>query len=214
MVNYALHPLAYDAADLAPATSADWLTRHRDIHHAGYLRRVKAILQRYPRLQGRTIEELLRRIGDIPQEVRDELIFEAGGHADHQFLWKILGPARANNAPIGELASVLTRQFGSFDGFRAQFEQAALGLRGPGWAFLSRVAPDGVETLEILALPGNGSVLPLGKPGILICDLWEHAYEREYGDDRAAWLSAYWSIVNWAECERRLIGLREGRTHL
>lgn len=211
---YTLNPVSFAGEALAPAVPADWFTRHREIHHTGYLRRVNALLDRYPQLQGRTVEELLRNTQDIPQEIRDEFVFEAGGHADHQFLWKILGPVRENNAPSGELAEALGKHFGSFENFRVQFELCALSLHGPGWAFLSRTAPEGVETLEILALPGNGSVLPLGKPGILICDMWEHAYEREHGDDRAAWLRAYWQIVNWDECERRIIGLREGRTHL
>lgn len=213
-MTFALNPVPHTGEQLFPAVPTDWFARHRDIHHAGYIKRVNALLTRYPHLQNRTVEDLLRRIDDVPQEIRDEFRFEAGGHADHQFLWKILGPVRENNAPFGELAEALERHFGSFDNFRVQFEMAALSLHGPGWAFLSRTAPQGVETLEILALPGNGSVLPLGKPGILICDMWEHAYEREHGDDRAAWLSSFWKIVSWDECERRLIGLREGRTHL
>jgi Fe-Mn family superoxide dismutase len=211
---YSLNPLPYESADLVPAVPADWLQRHRDIHHGSYIRRVNTILQSYPQLQGRTVEELLRKIPEIPEQIRDELVFEAGGHADHQFLWKILGPAKQNNRAIGNLAAALTAHFGSFEDFCAQFERCALGLRGHGWAFLSRTAPQGKEMLEILALPGNGSVLPLGKPGILICDMWEHAYEREHGDDRAAWLKSFWQMVNWDECERRLEGLRQGRTHL
>ncbi len=211
---YSLNPISYCADDLSPAVPADWLERHRTIHHAGYIRRVNAFLERYPQLQGRSVEELLRKTHEIPEEIRDELVFEAGGHADHQFLWKILGHAKENNAPSGELMEALERHFGSFDNFRVQFELCAMSLHGPGWAFLLRTAPQGVETFEILALSGNGSVLPLGKPGVLICDMWEHAYEREHGDDRAAWLRAFWQIVNWDECNRRLIGMREGKTHL
>lgn len=213
-MTYRINPVSYSGDDLCPAVPADWLTRHRDIHHAGYLNRVNALLARYPQLQGRTVEDLLRRSDEIPAEIRDELLYEAGGHADHQFLWKILGPARENNEPIGELAAALDNHFGSFSNFRAQFNLCALSLHGPGWAFLSRTAPAGEEKLEILALPGNGSVLPLGKPGILVCDMWEHAYEREHGDDRVGWLNAFWSMVSWEECERRILGLRAGKTHL
>ena len=127
---------------------------------------------------------------------------------------KVIVLAKKQNSQFGELEAAMNVRLGSVAAFRSRFEAAALGLRGSGWAFLSRTTPGGVETLEILALPGNGSVLPLGKPGILICDMWEHAYEREHGDDRAAWLRAYWMMVDWVECERRLVGLREGRTHL
>ena len=213
-MSYTFNDVKFTGRELAPAVPEDWFERHRDLHHGGYLNRVNALIARYPSLQNRSVEDLLRSIEDAPEAIREQLRFEAGGHADHQFFWKILGPAKTDNAPFGELAAAITRQFGSFETFRTQFSAAALALRGPGWAFLSRTAPESVEKLEILVLPGNGSVLPLGKPGILICDLWEHAYEREHGDDRAAWLQAFWRIVAWDECEKRIIGLREGRTHL
>ena len=74
---YSLNPVSYSAGDLSPAVPADWLTRHRDVHHAGYLRRVNALLDRYPQLHGRTVEDLLRKAQDIPEEIRDELLFEA-----------------------------------------------------------------------------------------------------------------------------------------
>lgn len=213
-MSFALNDTPYDGAALAPAVPADWFERHRQVHHLGYTRRVNALIAAHPQLQDRSVEDILRQIAQGPAAIREELAFEAGGHANHQFLWKILGPATADNQPFGELLAAINRQYGSFRAFRQAFEQAALALHGPGWAFLSRVTPGGVEALEIVVLAGNGSVLPIGKPGILVCDLWEHAYEREHGDDRAAWLRAYWSLVSWAECERRLTGLREGRMHL
>jgi Fe-Mn family superoxide dismutase len=204
-VTYSLNPIDWTYEDLEPHVPAADAKRHREGVHQAYIDALNALVADNPELAGKTVEELLRGIDDVPRAVRQQTAHLAGGHANHQFLWKVLGPASPRQ-PVGELAAEIDRTYGSFGGFRSAFEAAAAGLGVEGWVFLSLSRPL-TGDLEIVALPGNGSVLPIAKPGILICDLWDH------GTGRPAF-PAYWDIVDWNVGEYRYTGLRVGKTHL
>lgn len=209
---YELPPLRFAADALAPHIDADMLRRHHDIHHRAYLERLNAALAPYPELQGRTIEELLRMMPGLPVETRAALEDVAGGYANHQFQWKVIGP-QGGGQPDGALAEAIARSFGSFAAFRARFITAALAHVGSGWAFLA-VPRLGTDALEILTLPNNASVLPIGKPGVLICDLWEHAYDAQYPAARAAYLDAFFRVVDWPVCGERFDSFASGKMHI
>ena len=110
--------------------------------------------------------------------------------------------AKRGTRPAPALAAKLEQTFGSFAGFVRAFTSAALAHDGDGWAFLSLSRPRQTE-IEIVVLRHNGNVLELRKPGILICDLWEHAYQDDHGGDRAAWLDAYLKVLDWEQCSVR-----------
>ena len=207
VVPFEVPPIRFDADALAPAITAAALNAHHDRFHEGYAAAINAMLTPYPELADRSIEEILQAPEALPPEVRDAAVDVGGAHASHQFFWKVIGPG-GGDAPGRDLAAAMDRDLGGVASFGAAFERAALALDGPGFAYLTLTAPE-TDRLEIVVLPGNGSVLSIGKPGILVCDLWDHAWAADH-PDRAAWLSAFWTIVDWGVCEDRYIALRAG----
>jgi superoxide dismutase, Fe-Mn family len=207
---YVLPPLPYSYDALAPAIDAETLRLHHDKHHRAYVDGINAALAEYPQWQGLTIEEVLRRLPELPDEIRRTVRNQGGGHANHQFFWKTLTPV-GRGQPGGELLASIVRDFGSFDRFKATFEAEAMKQFGSGWAFLV-CRPNQDFKLEIVTLPNQDSVLSLTDPapGLLICDLWEHAYYLGYKNRRADWLKAWWGIVHWDYVSERLDGIREG----
>ena len=210
-MTFALPDLRYGYDALEPFVDREALRWHHAVCHRGYVDAINRLLVSHPDLNGQTVETLLRRLDEAPARIRQDVQHLAGGHANHQFQWKVIAP-QARAEPRGALAEAIDADFGSFAAFREAFTAAALRLEPEGWAFLSLSAPR-TGHLEILTLAGNGSVLPIGKPGILICDLWPHA-AGERQPEREAYLETYWRIVDWPACEARLAGLREGRSQL
>ena len=135
----------------------------------------------------------------------------AGGHANHQFFWKIIGPT-CDTKPSGRLAEQLTEDFGGLPSFQDQFTNAATRHFGSSWAFLV-INPES-KKLEILTLPNQDSVLLHKRPGLLACDLWEHAYYLTYQNRRAEYLQAWWNVVAWDVVSKRLDHFYAGKKQL
>ena len=135
----------------------------------------------------------------LPEAVRGPVRNNGGGHWNHSFFWKLMGPG-AGGAPSGKLADEIKATFGSFDDFKAAFKAAAAGRFGSGWAWLV-VAPDG--TLSVTSTPNQDTPVMEGKTAILGLDVWEHAYYLKYQNKRPDYIEAWWNVVNWAEVARR-----------
>jgi len=202
------HP--YDA--YAPHVDATTMRIHHDRHHRAYVDALNALLAGHPHLHGRSVEDLLRNLGDVPADLRPLVRHHAGGHANHQFLWKIIRPG-PERPPEGLMAEQLTREFGSPAAFKAAFRAAAGGLLGPGWVFLV-ADPRQDHRLRIVTTAGQQSVLPLGLPALMGCDLWEHAYYLRHQDRWTEHLDALWNVVDWQVVEQRYRGALERRAHL
>lgn len=200
-------PYAYDA--LEPVISAETMRLHHDKHHQAYIDALNKAVESYPEGYGKTIEELLGRQDQIPEAIRTTVRNQGGGHANHQFFWKIMKPG-GGGEPDGELADAIKRDFGSFDQFQQAFQTAGAAHFGSGWVFLVTDPKQGGK-LEILTLPNQDSVLPLGKPGLLASDLWEHAYYLQYQNRRADYLKAWWNVVAWDVVSFRLKAIRAQR---
>jgi len=211
---YTLPALPFGYADLEPVMDETTLRLHHDAHHRLYIDGVNAALSRHPLWLGLTIEEVLRRLPEIPADIRDTVRNQGGGHANHQFFWKVLTP-NGPGRPRGDLLAAIERDFGCLEDFKRQFETAGQRHFGSGWVFLV-CRPRQAFRLEILTLPNQDSVLSLPEPapGLLICDVWEHAYYLKYRNRRSDWLKAWWDIVHWDYIEDRLQGIREGRKQL
>ncbi|MBV9076285.1 MAG: superoxide dismutase, partial [Methylobacteriaceae bacterium] len=177
---YVLPPLKFAYEALEPAINAATMRLHHDKHHQGYVEKVNEALGSHPEWLGRTIEDVLRHLDELPEEIRQTVRNQGGGHANHQFFWKILTPGGAPQGPEGELKAALEAGWGSVDAFKAAFEEAGAKLFGAGWVFLV-ARPQRGFALEILARPNQDSVLlePEPAPGLLCCDVWEHAYYLE-----------------------------------
>lgn len=205
---YHFLPLRFQYHELMPAMSEEEARFHHDDVHSAYLAEINRLLEPYPELAGKSIEYVLANPQKVPADIREAVRYAGGGHANHQFMWKIIGKHR-NTAPSGELALAIDKKFGRFANFRSAFTDAALGLDGDGWVFLSLAAPKSTA-LEIVVTRENGNVLELGKPGIMLCDLWNHAYDSRFAGNRSAWLESYLEIVDWGQCDIRYDLLVQG----
>jgi Fe-Mn family superoxide dismutase len=142
---------------------------------------------------------LIANINAIPEDIRNVVRNNGGGHANHTFFWTIIGP-KAGGHPQGKIAAAIDQAFGSFDAFKEKFAQAATTRFGSGWAWLS-VAKDG--KLEISSTANQDSPLMEGKTPLLGIDVWEHAYYLHYQNRRPDYIAAFWNVVNWQEVEKR-----------
>ncbi|MBV8870685.1 MAG: superoxide dismutase [Acetobacteraceae bacterium] len=213
-MTYQLPPLPYDYAALEPVIDAETMRLHHDKHHRAYVDAVNRAIADQPQLQDKTIEELLRGLDEVPEAIRATVRNNGGGHANHQLFWKIMAPPGQGGGgePRGALAEQIGRDFGSFGAMRACFEEAGAKHFGSGWVFLVMSPKD--QRLEILTLPNQDSVLPVGKPALLANDLWEHAYYLKHRNRRPEYLRAWWGAVNWPYVGERFQGIREGKKQL
>jgi Fe-Mn family superoxide dismutase len=182
-------PYAYDA--LEPNIDARTMEIHHDKHHAAYVANLNKALEGTDFLTQK-IDALLRDIDKVPEKIRQAVINNGGGHANHSLFWEIMGPG-GGGAPSGELARAIDAAFGSFDKFQAQLSDAAVKRFGSGWAWL--VASKG--KLEVVSYPNQDSPLLKGQAPILGIDVWEHAYYLKYQNQRPAYVKAWWNTVNW-----------------
>jgi superoxide dismutase, Fe-Mn family len=206
---YEFLPLGYSYADLAPAMSEKTARWHHDVVHGSYLAAINRLLEPYPDIAALTIEQVLSHPEKVPDAIRGEARFAGGGHANHQFTWKILGANRGTK-PSPTLGAKIDETFGSFGAFITQFKTAALALDGDGWIFLSLAVPR-APGIEIVLRHGNDNVLEIRKPGILLCDLWQHASHDDHRGDREAWLDAYLQVLDWTQCSIRYDRLVAGQ---
>jgi Fe-Mn family superoxide dismutase len=197
---YELPPLPYAKNALEPHIDAQTMEIHHDKHHAAYVTNVNKAISGKADLENKSVEDLIKNLSAVPEDIRGVVRNNGGGHANHSFFWKILGP-NSGGAPTGKLADDIKATFGSFDAFKEKFEAAGVGRFGSGWAWL--VVNNG--KLEIVStanqdnpIMGKAIAGTEGKP-LLGCDVWEHAYYLKYQNRRADYLKAFWNVVNWAE---------------
>lgn len=187
---------AYDA--LEPAIDAMTMRIHHSRHHQGYVDKLNAALKPYAALQSWKLGALLKRLPALPESVRTAVQNNGGGHFNHTFFWMVLSP-NGSGKPTGALGQALIQTFGSFHGFKTQFERAATGLFGSGWVWLVR---DDQRNLQILQTAQQDTPLALGLTPIFGLDVWEHAYYLQYQNRRADYVANIWNVVNWRQCER------------
>ncbi len=192
-------PYAYDA--LEPHIDARTMEIHHTKHHQAYIDNLNKALEKYADLQAKPLEELLRNLNTVPEDIRTVVRNHGGGHANHSLFWQIMGPTRALG-PGGALSPALDAAFGSFDAFKDTFSKAAAGRFGSGWAWLV-VSPAG--ELKVYSTANQDSPLMDGDTPILGLDVWEHAYYLKYQNRRADYIAAWWHVVNWGEVTERYI---------
>lgn len=196
-----LPPLRFGYDALEPYIDAETMELHHDKHHKAYVDNLNRTLEAFPQLAELTVEDLLRRLDQVPETIRTAVRTNGGGHINHGFFWEILGPG-GDGAPKGAIGDAITRDFGSFEGFQSLFTGAATQHFGSGWTFLA-VNPSR-QRLEIVSLPNQDTVLVHGTPGLLCCDVWEHAYYLKYRNRRPEYLSAWWKVIAWDAVDERL----------
>jgi Fe-Mn family superoxide dismutase len=196
--------LPYPTDALEPHIDKTTMELHHGKHHATYVNNLNAALEKHPQLQSKSIEELLRGIATVPEDIRTMVRNNGGGHANHTLFWQLMGP-RAGGEPTGDIAEALKTSFGSFKSFKDQFSKAALDRFGSGWAWvISRHGSLAIETT-----PNQDSPLMEGKIPVIGLDVWEHAYYLKYQNRRVDYIGAWWSVVNWTAINRQLAIARE-----
>jgi superoxide dismutase, Fe-Mn family len=186
-------PYAYDA--LEPYVDAKTMELHHTKHHQAYINNALAALEGLDGLRALPVEQLLRQLDSAPQDKRQALINNAGGHANHSLFWRVMAP-KAGGAPQGALGAAIDTAFGGFDAFKEQFAKAAMTRFGSGWAWL---VFDTAGQLAITSTANQDSPLSLGQSPLLGLDVWEHAYYLNYQNRRADYISAWWNVVNWEQ---------------
>jgi Fe-Mn family superoxide dismutase len=199
---YILPPLPYGYADLAPIIDEPTMRLHHDKHHQAYTDGINAALAKHPQWQGLPIEDVLRRLSEVPADIREAVRNQGGGYANHNLFWEILAPG-GKGTLNGDLLQRIKSSFGSQDAFMKRFEEVGTKHFGSGWVFLACTARSASE-LEIVSLPNQDTVLSNGRVPLLACDLWEHAYYLKYNNRRPQWLHAWWDVVNWTRVAERL----------
>ena len=201
---YTLPPLAYPYNALEPHIDARTMEIHHTKHHQAYINNVNNALKGKADLENKPVEQLIANMNAIPEDIRNVVRNNGGGHANHTFFWTIIGP-NAGGQPKEKVAAAINASFGSFDAFKEKFAQAATTRFGSGWAWVT-VAKDG--KLEISSTPNQDSPLMEGKTPILGIDVWEHAYYLHYQNRRPDYIAAFWNVVNWQEVEKRFNSTR------
>ncbi|HEO8046187.1 TPA: superoxide dismutase SodA [Streptococcus agalactiae] len=182
-------PYAYDA--LEPHIDAETMTLHHDKHHATYVANANAALEKHPEI-GEDLEALLADVSQIPEDIRQAVINNGGGHLNHALFWELMSPEETQISQ--ELSEDIDATFGSFEDFKAAFTAAATGRFGSGWAWLV-VNAEG--KLEVLSTANQDTPIMEGKKPILGLDVWEHAYYLNYRNVRPNYIKAFFEIINW-----------------
>jgi Fe-Mn family superoxide dismutase len=195
---FTLPPLPYGYDALEPTIDAETMKLHHDFHHKAYVDNLNKALAGQPELLSKSIVDILRNISSVPENIRQAVINNGGGHANHTMFWEIMGQG-AGGKPTGELASAIDETFGSFDKFRDQLSQSAVTRFGSGWGWL--VLDQG--KLKILSTANQDSPYMKGQYPIMGIDVWEHAYYLKYRNRRPEYVKAWWNVANWEKISER-----------
>jgi Fe-Mn family superoxide dismutase len=191
---FVLPKLGYDYDALEPHFDAQTMEIHHSKHHQAYITNANNALKTQPTLGKLSAEDMVRRLGEMPEAVRATLRNNVGGHLNHAHFWQVIGP-KAGGTPRGEIAAAIEKTFGSFDQFKTRFAAAAMGRFGSGWAWLVR--QDG--KLAVVSTANQDTPLSEGAVPLLGLDVWEHAYYLKYRNRRADFVAAFWQVVRWEQ---------------
>lgn len=189
-------PYAHDA--LEKAIDKTTMEIHHGRHHKAYVDNLNAAIQGRSEFDGQSIEAILAKAATLPDDIRQKVINNGGGHANHTLFWETMSP-NGGGDPSGVLADAITSTFGDLATLKQKVKEAALARFGSGWSWV--VVSGG--KLEILSTANQDSPLMHGKTPILGVDVWEHAYYLRYQNKRADYVDAFWHVINWSDVAAR-----------
>jgi len=199
---YELPPLPYAYEALEPFIDAETMHLHHDKHHQAYINNVNAALAGHPDLAAKSVDDLVRDLADVPEDIRGAVRNNGGGHSNHTAFWSIMGPvgsAGVGGTPTGAIGEQIVADFGDFEAFKKTFNETTAKQFGSGWGWL--VFQSG--KLKVITTANQDSPLTHGLYPILGNDVWEHAYYLKYQNKRPDYLAAWWNVVNWTEVNKR-----------
>lgn len=203
---YTLPPLSYAANALEPHIDAKTMEIHHGKHHAAYVKNLNAALKDHGEAAKLPLEQLLAKLGEMPDTVRTALRNNGGGHANHSMFWQIMGAP--GTRPDGDLAAAIDRDLGGLDKLMELFNTAGTKVFGSGWVF---VTSDASGKLAIVSKPNQDTPIMDGGRVLMGNDVWEHAYYLNYQNRRADYLKAWWNVVNWKAVGERYAAAKAGK---
>jgi Fe-Mn family superoxide dismutase len=199
-------PYAFNA--LEPHIDALTMEIHSQRHHKAYVDNLNKALEGHPDLQTHDIVSLLRNIKIVPESIRQAVINNGGGHANHALFWEIMGP-NGGGEPTGAIAEAINQAFGDFAKMKETVKANGLGQFGSGWSWI--VYNPTTTKLEAIKRPNQDSPLMDGLVPVLGIDVWEHAYYLKYQNKRADYIDAWWHTVNWKAVEEKYSAAKAGK---
>ncbi len=189
---HTLPELPYAHSALEPHIDAQTMEIHHGKHHQGYVNNLNAALEGHNDLAELDVEELLKNIEQVPEDIRQAVINNGGGHANHSLFWSIMAP-NGGELSSGEIGEAIKSAFGSLEAANEEFTTAATKRFGSGWAWLV-IGDDG---LEIYSTANQDSPIMQGHTPVLGIDVWEHAYYLNYQNRRPDYVAAWKHVINW-----------------
>ena len=196
MTTFTLPDLDYAYDALAPHIDAQTMEIHHSKHHQAYVDNANKAVEG-TEWEGKTAKEILTNIDQLPADKKAAIVNNVGGLCNHHFFWVTISP-EGGGQPIGSLSEAISKTFGDFDTFKAEFAKAGATRFGSGWAWL--VINTSGE-LEVISTANQDSPLSIGYERIIALDVWEHAYYLNYQNRRPDYINAYWNIVDWKAAE-------------
>tara|TARA_Y100000310_G_scaffold227947_1_gene230215 strand:+ start:533 stop:1141 length:609 start_codon:yes stop_codon:yes gene_type:complete len=188
---FQLPDLKFPTNALEPHIDKETMTIHHDKHHAGYVKKLNTALENTD-FADNPIDDILKNIEQIPEDLRKAVINNGGGHANHSLFWELL--TNESTTPSEELKEAINKKFESLENFKEQFANEATTRFGSGWAWL---IINKTGELEIRSTPNQDSPLMDNQTPILALDVWEHAYYLKYQNKRPDYIEAFWNVLNW-----------------
>ena len=204
-MKYLLPKLSYAYNSLEPFIDAKTMEIHYTKHHQTYVDKLNEALSKHPEIADKPIEDLLKNIDSVPEDIKIAIKNHGGGHVNHSFFWKLL---KKEQKVKGKVVSAIEKEFESLDKFKEQFTASALGRFGSGWAWLVL----NKEKLEIYSTGNQDSPLMEDKIPLLGLDVWEHSYYLKYQNKRAEYISAFFNIINWTQVEKNYLSAIKSKT--
>ena len=187
---------AYDS--LEPYIDARTMEIHYTKHHQAYIDKLNAALEKHLDLQKKKVEELLKNINSVPEDIKTAVRNHGGGHVNHSLFWQLL---KKNVKCSGSIADAIDKEFGNFEEFKKKFSEVAMNRFGSGWAWL--VMHDG--KLWIYSTANQDSPLMEGKIPILGLDVWEHAFYLRYMNRKDQYVEAFFNVIDWKQVEKNYL---------
>ena len=202
---FQLPPLGYPFNALEPHIDARTMEIHHDRHHAAYVANLNNAVKDHANIASMPLQDILAKLGEMPEAVRTALRNNGGGHANHTMFWQIMGPG--GGQPQGDVAAAITRDLGGLQKLQDDFNAAGLRVFGSGWVVVT-VTHEGKLALE--TKPNQDTPLMESKRVLLGNDVWEHAYYLNYQNRRGDYLQAWWTVVNWGKVGERYAAAKGG----
>jgi len=196
-MTHSLPPLPYEYSALEPFIDELTMQIHHTKHHQTYVDKLNAALKGNDDLASLEVDDLIKDLSRVPEEIRNAIRNHGGGHSNHSFFWHLL----KKDVPLqGAINEEIQKQFGSLEKFKDNFTTRATLLFGSGWTWL--VIDEG--NLEIITTPNQDSPLSFGKTPLIGLDVWEHAYYLKYQNRRPDYIKAFFEVINWEKVNQIL----------